>query len=152
MSSAPGQTVGGVQSEPVTEEAREFLAEVETMDLSPIKDKTFMVGVSTGNPGKVKFLCQTVHGPFNFSEMCQEVGDMWVTHQHHAKVIILNKDMKEIVKCLDENTVDYIECHYNDIIMEEALSSFEEKEYTCVAGTVEDKTVDPSSGKILQEP
>lgn len=124
--------------EEVSEEQKEFLAEVEVMDLTPIKGKTYMVAVGTGDPNKVKFLCSTVHGPYDFSEMCQEVGDMWVQQQHHAKVIILEKDMKQKVRLLDANTIDYIECHYIDIIMEETLASFEDKEFTCVAATIED--------------
>jgi hypothetical protein len=71
--------------------------------------------------------------------MCQEVGEMWTQHQHHAKVIILEKDSKAKVLLLDANTIDYIECHHVDIIMEEALAGFEEpKEFTCTAGTVEE--------------
>jgi hypothetical protein len=97
-----------------------------------------LVAVGTGDPNKVKFLCSTIHGPYDFSEMCQEVGDMWITHQHHAKVIIAEKEMGKKVKLLDANTVDYIECHYNDIILEEALTSVDEKEFTCVAGTIEE--------------
>lgn len=117
---------------------REFLAEAEVMDLSPIKGKTFCVSVATGDPAGIKYLCSQLHGPYNFQEMCQEVGDMWVQHQHHAKVIILDKDVKSKVKTLDANTVDYIEAHYVDIIVEDALSSFDDKEYTCVAGTNEE--------------
>lgn len=148
MSIAPSPTVGGVTTNEVTEEAKEFLAEVEVMDLTPIKENTFLVAVGTGDPNKVKFLCSTIHGPYDFSEMCQEVGDMWATHQHHAKVIIAEKDVNKKVKLLDANTVDYIECHYNDIILEEALTSVEEKEFTCVAGTIEEpdpetKAADP---------
>lgn len=124
--------------EPVSEEQKEFLAEAEVMDLSPIKDKTYVVAVGTGDPNKVKFLCSTIHGPYNFTEMCQEVGEMWVQHQHHAKVIIMEKDPKARVLLLDANTIDYIEAHYVDIIMEETLSAFEEKEYTCTAGTIEE--------------
>jgi hypothetical protein len=70
--------------------------------------------------------------------MCQEVGEMWVQHQHHAKVIIMEKDMKQKVLLLDANTIDYIEAHYVDIIMEETLASFEDKEFTCVAGVIAD--------------
>jgi hypothetical protein len=128
-----------MSNEVTDSEQKEFLAEIEVMDLSPIKDKTFMVAVGTGAPDKVKFLCSTVHGPYNFTEMCQEVGEMWVQHQHHAKPIILEKDSTKKVLLLDANTVDYIEAHYVDIIMEESFASFEEKEYTCVAGTIEEK-------------
>ena len=144
MSNTQGVAPALEPVEQVTDEQREFLAEAEVMDLSPIKDKTYMVAVGTGDPNKVKFLCSTVHGPYNFSEMCQEVGDMWVQHQHHAKAIILEKDPKAKVLLLDANTIDYIEAHYIDIIMEDTLSSFafEEKEYTCVAGTIEEAPAD----------
>jgi hypothetical protein len=113
-----------------------FLAEVEVMDLSPIREKVFMVAVGTGAPDKVKFLCSTIHGPFNFTEMVQEVGEMWTNHQHHAKVIVPSKDSSKPVEILDENTIDYIECHYADIITEEMLGgAFDPKPFTCRAGT-----------------
>lgn len=131
----------------VSTEEKEFLAEAEVMDLAPIKGKTYVIAVGTGDPNKVKFLCSTIHGPYDFTEMCQEVGEMWVQHQHHAKVIIMEKDPKKKVLLLDANTVDYIEAHYVDIIMEETLSSFEDKEFTCVAGTIEDEVVDPATGR-----
>lgn len=134
-------------ADPVTAEQKEFLAEIECMDLSPIKDKVFIVSVSRGQPDQVKFLCTQVHGPYNFSEMCQEVGDMWTTQQHHAKVVVLDKDVRNKVLVLSDNTVDYIECHYNDIILEEALTGYEDKEYTCVATTVAEPDPDPSSGQ-----
>jgi hypothetical protein len=138
MSNAQGVAPALQPIEEVTEDQKEFLAEAEVMDLSPIKGKTYVVAVGTGDPNKVKFLCSTIHGPYDFTEMCQEVGEMWAQHQHHAKVIIMEKDAKQRVLLLDANTIDYIEAHYIDIIMEETLSSFEEKEYTCAAGTIED--------------
>jgi hypothetical protein len=119
-------------------EEREFLAEAEVMDLSPIKGKTFSVAVSSGEPNKVKFLCTTLHGPYDFAEMVQEVGEMWRQHQHHAKVIVMEKDPLQKVQILDANTVDYIEAHYVDIIMEAALDSVPERDFTCTAGTVEE--------------
>ena len=92
-----------------------FLAEAEVMDLSKIKDKVFAVAVSTGPIDGVKYLCTTLHGPFGFTEMVQEVGEMWVNHQHHAKVILMSKKQEEKVEYLDANTVDYIECHYRGV-------------------------------------
>ena len=133
----------------VSTEEKEFLAEAEVMNLAPIKDKTYVVAVGTGDPNKVKFLCSTIHGPYNFTEMCQEVGEMWVQHQHHAKVIIIEKDPKAKVMLLDANTIDYIEAHYQDIIFEETLATFEDKEFTCVAGTVVDENIDPTTGREL---
>lgn len=137
MSNVPSQSPTLPVSEVSTEE-KEFLAEAEVMDLTPIKGKTYVVAVGTGDPQKVKFLCSTIHGPYDFTEMCQEVGEMWVQHQHHAKVIIMEKDVKSRVLLLDANTIDYIEAHYVDIIMEETLSSFEDKEFTCQAGTIQE--------------
>ncbi len=117
-----------------------FLAEIEVMDLSPIREKTFLVAVGTGLPEKVKFLPSTIHGPYNFTEMCEEVGSMWDQFQHHAKVIIPSKDATKPVEILDPNTVDYIECHYKDIMMEELLGGAfdEDKKFTCKAGTSAD--------------
>lgn len=138
MSNPQGTAPALVPVEPVSAEGKEFLAEAEVMDLTPIKGKTYVVSVGTGDPNKVKFLCSTIHGPYDFTEMCNEVGEMWVQHQHHAKVIIMEKDMKQKVLLLDADTIDYIEAHYVDIIMEETLAGFEDKEFTCVAGTIED--------------
>lgn len=132
-----------------------FLAEIEVMDLSVIKEKQFMVAVGTGDPNGVKFLCSTIHGPYGFTDMVQEVGDMWVTHQAHAKVIICDRNQNERVKMLDENTIDYIECHYNDIITEEMLAgAFDDtpKQYTCKAGLVfEEESSDPRHKKANKD-
>jgi hypothetical protein len=115
------------------------LAETEVMDLTPIRGGSFCVAVSTGQPDAVKYLCTTLHGPYNFLEMCQEVGDMWLTHQHHAKVVVLDKDAKKKVKVLDDNTVDYIEAHYIDIMIEETLAAIpDDRVFTCEATVVEE--------------
>jgi len=120
-----------------------FLAEVEVMDLSKIKDNKFLVAVSTGKPEGVKFLSTTVHGPYDYIEMVQEVGIMWNDYQHHARVILLSKDSKQKVVSLDENTLDYIECHYNDIITEEMIGAFNQ-DFTCQAGiSMEEESTDP---------
>lgn len=117
----------------------DFVGELEVMDLSELKGKIFMIGCSTGDRNKPKFLCTTLRGPYTFEEMVEEVGVMWKEQQHHAKVIIPTKKRDEPVKCLDENTVDYIEAHYADIVVESMLDGvFDgEKEYTCRAGIVE---------------
>jgi hypothetical protein len=114
-----------------------FLAENEVMDLSPIKDKMFLVAVSTGDRNKSKFLSTTVRGPYSYTEMLEEVGVMWKEHQHHAKAVILSKDRNAQLKSLDENTIDYIECHYLDLITDAMLEGMFDKEYTCQVGIVE---------------
>lgn len=122
----------------------DFLAENECMDLSPLKELTFLVAVSTGDRNKGKFLSSTVHGPYTFVEMCQEVGFMYQEHQHHAKVVILDKDRDAKVRTLDENTVDYIECKYLDIITESLLDGVfeDQKQYTCRANILENEKSD----------
>jgi hypothetical protein len=132
----------------------EFLAEVEVMDLSHLKNGNFIVAVGTGDPNRFNLLGSTIHGPYRFVEMVQEVGDMWATHQHHAKVIMLDKNAANATQMLDANTVDYIECHYGDIITEEMLAgAFDvvEKEFTCQAGFQEDDGTDPRHTKPVEE-
>jgi len=128
----------------------DFVAEFEVMDLSELKDKTFIVGVSQSDRNKCKFLASTVRGPYTFEEMCEQVGVMWRQHQHHAKATILEKDPNKAAKFLDENTTDYIEANYEDIIVESMLGGvFDQvKEYTCKANIVEgDMTEDPRAKK-----
>ena len=57
-------------------EEKEFLAETAVMNLAPLKEETFCVAVATGDPKNVKFLCSTIHGPYSFIEMANEVGEM----------------------------------------------------------------------------
>lgn len=132
--------------------SEEFLAEVEVMDLSHLKGGSFIVAVATGDPKGFKMLGSTIHGPYSFTEMLQEVGDMWASHQHHAKVVLLDKNPTNPTQVLDENTIDYIECHYNDLITEEMLAgAFDvEKEFTCKAGMIEDDRSDPRRNKLQE--
>lgn len=134
----PTSTPTVQQASPPVKDGDDFLAETEVMDLSAFRDKLFMVAVSTGDRNKVKLLAATIHGPYTFAEMAEQVGSMWREHQHHAKVLVLEKDFTQGVIMLSENTIDYIECHYGDIAVEAMLlGEFDgEKEYTCTAGVV----------------
>jgi len=116
----------------------DFVGELETMDLSELKDKQYLVAVNQGERSGVKFVCSTIRGVYTFEEMCETVGGMWKEHQHHAKVIVVQKDITAKPIYLDENTVDYIEAHFQDIITESMLEGVfdEEKDYTCRAGVV----------------
>ena len=132
----------------------DFIGELETMDLSPIKKESFLVAVNTGDPNGVKFLCSTIRGPYTFEEMCEAVGVMWRQQQHHAKAIILQKDPSAKPKYLDANTIDYIEAHFQDIITESMLNGIfdEEKQYTCRAGVVEgDNSDNPLAAENQQK-
>lgn len=117
----------------------DFVGELETMDLSELKSKQYLVAVNQGERSGPKFVASTIRGVFSFEEMCEAVGVMWKENQHHAKVIVLQKDFSAKPIFLDENTVDYIEAHFQDIITESMLDGvFDEiKDYTCRAGIVE---------------
>lgn len=117
----------------------DFVGELETMDLSAIRTDSFMVAVNQGERSGVKFVCSTIRGPYSFEEMCQAVGVMWKEHQHHGKALICQKDPAAAPKYLDENTIDYIEAHFEDIITESMLDGVfdEDKDFTCRAGVVE---------------
>lgn len=117
----------------------DFVGELETMDLSELKGKQFLVAVNQGDRSGVKFVCSTIRGPYTFEEMCETVGIMWKEHQHHAKAIVLQKDITAKPVYLDENTIDYIEANFQDIITESLLDGVfdDDKEYTCRAGVVE---------------
>ena len=131
---------------PVTQDEN-FCGEFHDMDLSKLKDLTFIVGVSSGDRNKCKVLSSTIHGPYSFYEMVEEVGRTWKDHQHHVKPIILDKNSKKTPKFLDQGTVDYIEAHYFDIITSGMLGGDfdEDKQFTCVAGITEaDNYDDPT--------
>ena len=132
----------------------DFVGELETMDLTSIKKEQFLVAVNQGERSGVKFVCSTVRGPFSFEEMCETVGVMWKEHQHHGKAIILQKDGKVQPKYLDENTIDYIEAHFEDIVCESMLDGvFDEiKDYTCRAGVVEGDNTDNPLAAENQKP
>jgi hypothetical protein len=121
-----------------------FIAECETMDLSDLKNKSFVVSVSQGDRGCPKFISSTMRGPYTFVEMCEEVGMMWAEEQHHARATILQKDRKKTSTYLDANTIDYIEAHYTDIVTESMLDGVfdDEREFTCRAGILEADAVD----------
>lgn len=119
-------------------QGEDFVGELETMDLTELKDKQYLVAVNQGERSAVKFVCSTIRGPYTFEEMCESVGTMWKEHQHHAKAIVLQKDPSAKPIYLDENTIDYIEAHFQDIITESMLNGVfdEDKDYTCRAGIV----------------
>lgn len=134
----------------------DFVGELETMDLTELKDKQYLVAVNQGERSGVKFVCSTIRGPYTFEEMCEQIGTIWKEHQHHAKAIVLQKDPSAKPIYLDENTVDYIEAHFQDIITEAMLDGVfdEDKDYTCRAGIVigdgEDNPLDADNQKAKE--
>ena len=117
-----------------------FFADAEEMNLDKLKDKTFFVAISSGDRDKSKFISQSIHGPYDFYEMAEEVGVMWREHQLHAKVVLASKDRTARIQTLDANTIDYIEAKFEDIMMDAMLAGAfdDQKKYTCQAGIVED--------------
>ena len=139
VAGGPGTAVGITDP---TQSDDLFIAEFANMDLTPLKEHTYFVSVSSGDRNKCKFLSSTIRGPYSFLEMVQEVGFMWEEHQHHAKATIAEKDRLKAVKYLDQKTIDYIEAHYQTIIadgfLEEILGQGNTN-YTHVAGILQEK-------------
>lgn len=118
----------------------DFIGEFEVMDLSELKDKQFMIAVNAGEREAGRFVCQSLKGPFTYYEMLEEVGQMYRNHQHHAKVYFCEKKRDVMAKWLDTNTIDYIEAHWDNLVVEGLLDGGlddEVKDYTCMAGVNE---------------
>jgi hypothetical protein len=135
---APSQT--SQVATPVTQDP-DYCAELDgrAMDFTSLMDKSFVVGVHTGDRNKPKMLCSTMRGPYDFYEMVEAAGYMYSKEQHHAKVFILHKDPTKPVPFLDEGTIDYIEANWQDILttglLEDALLGNDEE--VIPAGTIE---------------
>ena len=119
-----------------------FLGESQSMDLSELKDKTFIVAVNSGDREKGKFICETIMGPFTFLEMVDEVNYMWQENLHHSKVYVISRDRREPPRFLDVCTCDFIEARAVDIATE-AFIEGTLGEYTCKAGLVSAIDEDP---------
>ena len=123
----------------MSEENQEYMGgEFEEMDLTELYDQVFLVACSTGDRNKAKYIPETICGPFNFYEMVEVVGNFYQEQQLHAKAMVPSKKMGHAPKILDENTIDFIEARYMDIVADGLLGGyiFEAKEYTCKAGFV----------------
>ena len=129
-----------------------FLGECEVMQLDELKDKMFIVAINSGERSNGKLICETIHGPYDFIEMIEEVGIMWKEYQHHAACYILSKDAKQPPQWLDECTCDYIEAKYVDIITAAFMEGvLDPPEYTCRAGFCSAKENDPRLIEKKQE-
>jgi len=115
-----------------------FVPEIENMNLNDLKNKLFIVGVSTGSRDFSGVLPKTIRGPYNFLEMIGQVESMWSRDLNHPKVFILEKDRGEPSRWLDAKTVDYIIAKAAMICMEEIILKNEE-EFTCEAGIVSEQ-------------
>lgn len=111
-----------------------FIGEFHEMDLSEIKDKTFMVALSTGDRSKPKFIPESICGPLTFLEMIEVVANVHIEQQLHAKAMITSKKFGEKPQVLDPMTIDYIESKYSEILMEALLTGELEKQYVAKAG------------------
>ena len=111
----PSQT--SQQAVPLTQDPS-YCAELDgrAMDFSAIQNKLFIVAVHTGDRNKAKLLSSTIRGPFDFYEMVEAAGYMYAKEQHHAKVIVLEKDPTKPTIFLDEGSIDYIEANWQDIL------------------------------------
>lgn len=61
---------------------------------------------------------------------------MWSKFLHHSKVIVLSKDNSEMIKFLDECTVDYVEAKYQELIMDSFMEGTLDQQYDYKAGII----------------
>ncbi len=117
------------------EEHEYTCGEFEEMDLSGLRDKLFMVAISTGPRNEPKYIPETICGPYDFYEMIETVGAIYKDQQLNAKAFVPSKTFGEPPQVLDENTIDFIEARYEDIAIDGLLdgSVLVSKEYTCTA-------------------
>ena len=127
-----------------------FIGELETMNLAELKGQQFLVGINQGKREAGQFMSATIRGPYDYFEMIEEVGIMYETQQHHAKVIIVNGDRNKANKFLDENTTDYIEANWADLSAEILLED-DDVEYTCRAGINETDLEDDPRTVVEEE-
>lgn len=115
-----------------------FLGEIETMDLSDIVDKQFIVAINSGPKNKPGLIPSSIRGPVSFIEMVELVKDLYRIERLDAKVIIPSKTWQESNQYLDECTVDYIHAHALNIIAEFHLFGQYRptQNFTCKAGTL----------------
>lgn len=123
----------------MTEENQEHeytCGEFEEMDLSELRDQIFMVAMNTGPRSENQYMCSSLCGPLEFYEMCETVGQIFEDQMIHPKVMICSKEFGHEPKLLDENTVDFIEARYKDIVMDGLLGGelFDQEGFTCKAG------------------
>jgi len=124
------------------EEQDEYTSgEFEEMDLTELHDKIFLVAISTGDRNKKKYIPESICGPFNFYEMAEKVGECYTEQQLHAKAMIPSKTFGVGPVILNENTIDFIEARFMDIITDGLLGGevLDSTEYTCKAGFVSDE-------------
>lgn len=119
-----------------TADPNTFIGEFHEMDLSELKDKTFMVAISTGDRNNPKFISESICGPLSFLEMVEAVAHIHDEYLLHAKAIITSKKFGEKPKVLDPMTIDYIEAKSSDIIIEAMLSGELEKQFVAKAGFI----------------
>lgn len=88
-------------------------------DILNLRDKTFVVAVSTGPRDKTALLPTTIRGPFDFLEMLDFVGITWSKDLNRSRVASVSKQNPPIF--LNDNDIDYIIDNYVDIILNETF-------------------------------
>jgi hypothetical protein len=93
--------------------------ENKPFDISSLRDKTFVVAVSTGPRDKTALLPTTIRGPFDFLEMLDFVGVTWSKDLNRSRVASVSKLTPPVF--LNDDDVDYILENYVDIILSETF-------------------------------
>jgi hypothetical protein len=106
----------------------------ENMDLTELKDKQFLISILTSKQDDVPYVSSLIKGPFSFYEMAEVCGDIWENKNRHPFVIIASKEFSEKIQYLDEDTIDYLESRWKDIVVDGFIEDILQTDYTCKAG------------------
>ena len=111
----------------------DFIGELETMDMTELLDKTFIVFQRSVDSRIDSIAASTASGPYTFLEMVETVGLFYKSYVAHLTVGVVTKNVTEPMLVLSDETIDYIEANYLDIIAQHSLGLPDPAEYTCKA-------------------
>jgi hypothetical protein len=114
-----------------------IIAAFENMDLTELKDKTFLMSIKTNKSDDVPYVSKLIKGPFYFYEMVEMCGQIWENQNRHPFVIIASKEFSEKIQFLDDDTIDYLETRWKDIVTDGFLTDILNGDYSCKATIVE---------------
>lgn len=131
----------------------DFCGALETMDLRPLQGKIFIGGISTGPRKEYGILPSTIRGPMTFEEMIEFVGTTWKERTLHSRVFASSRFLNQPNEYLDPCTIDYIEAHWQDILMDLLINGeLSEKEFTCTSEIIKiDATGEMVDPPVVEE-
>ena len=115
-----------------TQEDTPFNVFTAKMDMRELYEQKFAVAVSTGNLDDYGLIITSLKGPYDFSDMVNEVLRLH-EQKDNAKVVLMSTNLEKKTKLLSPETIEYIQHNGADILLEETFGLVDEKGYNCKA-------------------